>query len=870
VDWRGDIRGWLREGSIDHSSSRHSGRPSAARLDRLLGRWFLIGAFALFALVSAPAAARADLSLPTGFSEVTVADRLADPTALAYAPDGRMFIAEKAGRLRVVSPAGSLVKAPVIDISGHVATAGDRGLLGIAVDAAFATNRFVYLLYTYDDDQAHPAAEKTARLTRIRVLPDNTVADALTDPETVLLGTTGPAPCPAPANTSDCIASTSDSHSIGTVRADPDGTLWVGSGDGAQYSYMDPTALRTFDEQSMNGKILHVDRDGRGLADHRFCPEEINLTLVCTKLYAKGFRNPFRFQLRPGTTPVVGDVGWNTTEELDFVEPGQSYGWPCYEGIIHTVEYEELPECKALYAAAPSQTPPAHNYQHVFGGSGAIVAGPQSTAAGYPEAYRNAWFFGDYGAGWIKAYDLVGGQPANVRDFAPTGFSGVDLETTPEGELVYVNFGDGSTNSGSVRRIVFGNAAPSAAAHATPASGSSPLSVELSADVSVDPDGDSVSYAWDFESDGSDDAHTRTASHVYTTPGVYDARLTVTDERGAVSHDTVTIAVDDAPPVATIAAPVDGSLFRHGSPVLLRGSANDAVDGELTGDSLRWRIVLHHGHHIHLVASQLPGADRSFTPPGDHDADSYYEIEFTATDSAGLHDTRTIVIRPETIALTLASSPPGATLSYSARKYVAPVTLTTAIGYRTSVSAPETLTVGATSYRFEGWSDGGARSHQFVIPAEDRTLTAGYRAAAVPPGSAAAVLDSQQTGPALVAPRPRLRLDRPGRRTRTLAGRVSGVAARPRVLVGLRTVRSGGRCRRWSADHGRLAGLSRACASGHTWMRATVTKMGASAWRWKVRLRGVPRAGRYVVATRVTDGRGRTLIRSTSASLRLR
>ncbi|MEO8690394.1 MAG: PKD domain-containing protein, partial [Solirubrobacteraceae bacterium] len=464
------------------------------------------------------------------------------------------------------------------------------------------------------------------------------------------------------------------------------------------------------------------------------------------------------------------------------------------------------------------------------------------------------------------------GKPANVRDFAPMGFTGVDLETTPGGDLVYVNFGDGSANSGSVRRIVFGNAPPPAKAHASPASGPSPLSVELSADVSADPDGDAVSYAWDFDGDGKDDAGTRTASHVYTTSGVHTARLTVTDARGLASHDTVAIAVDEAPPVARIDAPVDGSLFRHGTPVPLRGSAHDAIDGELTGDSLRWRIALHHGDHIHLVTSDLRGAEQSFTPAGDHDADSYYEIEFTATDSQGQEDSKTALIRPETIVFTLASSPPGATLGYSAREYTAPATLTTAIGYRTSVSAPETLTAGGTAYRFDRWSDGGARSHQFVIPAEDSTLTALYRAAdgPAPPGSAAETLGTQTAGPMVRPPRPQLRLDRPGRRTRTLSGTVSPLAARPRVLVGLRTVLSHGRCRRWSADGGRLARLTRHCALPLAWMRASVTKTGASAWRWKLRLRGTVHAGRYVVTTRATDGRGRTLIRSQAASLRLR
>ena len=718
------------------------------------GSRFLLGACALVVLLSTPGVARADLALPDGFAEITVAKRLADPTALAYAPDGRMFVAEKSGRLRVVRADGVLASTPVIDISDHVASAGDRGLLGIAVDAAFATNRFVYLLYTYDEDPAHPAAEKTSRLTRIEVGPANTVAD----PETVLLGTTGPAPCPAPANTIDCIPSSSDSHSIGTVRADPDGTLWVGSGDGAQYNFMDPAALRTFDEQSLSGKILHVDRDGNGLLGHHFCPTVDDLGLVCTKLYAKGFRNPFRFQLRPGSTPVVGDVGWDTSEELDFVEPGRSYGWPCYEGPNHTAHYEELPQCKEQYASdPPSQTPPAYHYERPFGVGGAIVAGPQYTGTRYDPAWRNAWFFGDYAQGWIKAYDLVDGKPENARTFAGAGFTGVDLETTPEGDLVYVNFGDGSANSGSVRRIVFGNAPPPAVAHATPASGASPLSVQLSADVSTDPDGDAVTYAWDFDGDGSTDSTSRTATHVYTTSGVYSARLTVQDARGLESTDTVAIAVDEAPPAASLDAPADGALFRHGTPVPLRGSAHDAVDGDLTGGALRWRIVLHHGHHIHLVADGLLGAEQSFTPAGDHDADSYYEIEFTATDSEGQQDTKTVVIRPETIALTLASSPPGATLSYSAREYLAPARLTSAIGYRTSVSAPATVTAGGASYEFDSWSDGGARSHQFVIPAENTTLTARYRAVAgspaVPPGSAAEVLGPPTPGPAVMPPR---------------------------------------------------------------------------------------------------------------------
>ena len=78
-----------------------------------------------------------------------------------------------------------------------------------------------------------------------------------------------------------------------------------------------------------------------------------NLSGVCAKLYAKGFRNPFRFSLRPGSTPLVGDVGWNTREEIDLLQPGRNYGWPCYEGTIHTPGYSDDSRCATEYAVTP-------------------------------------------------------------------------------------------------------------------------------------------------------------------------------------------------------------------------------------------------------------------------------------------------------------------------------------------------------------------------------------------------------------------------------------------------------------------------------------------------------------------------------------
>ena len=174
----------------------------------------------LLALLPRPSV-RADLELPGGFSKVTLATGLWDPTAFAFAPDGRVFIVERHGRLAVARPGSQAVKL-VLDISDHVAIAGDRGLLGVAVDADFETNRYVYLLYAHDTDPDHPGAAKTARLTRIVVNPDDSVG-SLTEPgETVILGSVTGAGCPAPANGVDCMPSNSnvahDRHRPGGAR----------------------------------------------------------------------------------------------------------------------------------------------------------------------------------------------------------------------------------------------------------------------------------------------------------------------------------------------------------------------------------------------------------------------------------------------------------------------------------------------------------------------------------------------------------------------------------------------------------------------------------------------------------------------------
>ena len=831
-------------------------------MNLLRRHWFVFCAFALLALLAAPAAARADLVLPPGFSTVEQATGLDGPTALAYAPDGRLFIAEKAGRVRVADVAGRLQHTPVIDISDHVNSYWDRGLLGIAVDADFATNHFLYLLYVNETNALNPSGAKTSRLTRITVTsanrPENPDA-----PETILLGAGTQVPCPPPTDTVDCIPADGLSHSIGTVRADPDGTLWLGSGDASGFWGVDPKAVRTYNEHSFAGKIMHVDRDGRGLPGHPFCPGDTDLTKVCTKLYAKGFRNPYRFQLRPGAGPLVGDVGWNSYEELNPARPGRSYGWPCYEGTDRTPSYQDLASCTAQYDAGPdAHQPPAYAYPH-SGRDAAIVAGPRYEAEQYPSAYRGAWFFGDYAKGviWRMTSDAQG-EISGVTEFA-TGFEGgVDLERSPNGDLVYVSFG-AEAGTGSVHRIVYGNRAPRAVASASPSQGVAPLAITLSATGSSDPDGEPLSYEWDLDSDGSPDATGPSVQHTYAA-GAHTATLSVRDARGLSGSDTVEVLAGESPPTATLLAPAAGGRFRYGRPIELRGAATDAQDGDLGGAALHWRITIHHASHAHVVEADHTGAQITFTPPGAHDADSSLEFRLTARDSAGLEDSKVVTLRPETIALRLDSTPPGAVLGYSGIDVTAPALRTAAVGFHPTVSAPAELEREGRRFVFDHWSDGGARLHEIVIPQADLTLTAVYRLVPGPAPPTGALPAPPPATPRGRAAAPRITLDAPakgGRRLRRLHGRVIGASRALRVDLALRLRRSAKGCRWWRRPLGRVSATALRC-DRPAWMRVVVDRSG----RWRLDLKGRPRPGRYValMRARTSSARPRMVARASS------
>lgn len=564
---------------------------------------------------------------PPGFEEQVYVTGLNRPTSMTFAPDGRLFIAEKGGRIRLVTADGTLLPTPFATISVH--DSGDRGLLGIALDPNFTINGWVYVDFL---SPSRPAGATRAesyiqRVMRITALGNTAVPGS----EVVLL---------------DNIPSDSESHGGGDLGFGADGMLYVSTGDGAYFTEVDPYALRPLDIDSLNGKILRIDpHDGSAPASN---PYYAGPSAIRSKVWCVGFRNPFHFSVKPGTSTLfVNDVGWDAWEEIDVTSPGANYGWPCQEGPNAQPDYQD-----AFPGICGPNVPlsPLYAYSHVDG-QGCITGSAFVTSTNYPVEYRGNYFFSDYVFHSIQRA-VVG--PSNdllsIESFATSDdtFSPVDLAQGIDGDLYVLNLASSFTMpSGTVTRVSYigpGNRAPIVQARATPPYGYAPLDVQFSSDGTYDPDGTALSYAWDF-GDGSTSTDDNPA-HTYGANGRYNVSLVVSDGQ-ATRQKSVVVTVGSRPPHATILTPGQGLLFEPGETISFSGYARDPDEGALPLANLRWTILLHHEDHIHPYLDAT-GTSGSFVTDqhGDPGELLYFEIVFTATDSSGLSRSTTVDVFP--------------------------------------------------------------------------------------------------------------------------------------------------------------------------------------------------------------------------------
>jgi glucose/arabinose dehydrogenase/chitodextrinase len=710
-------------------------------------------------------------TLPAGFSSTLVA-AVSEPTAIAFVPDGRMLITSQSGSLRVFQN-GSLVSNAAISFNPNstgaepkICTGGEQGLLGVAVDPLFASNSYIYLFYTarngsncgtpnYQSPNYNAANQKVNRVSRF-VLGSNNVVNPTS--ETILV---------------DRMPARGTNHNAGDLHFGKDGYLYISIGDGGTNwtgsgSAGGNDAAR--DKYILTGKILRITRDGGIPPGNPFtgagtgrCNTTGATTIGnhCQETFAWGLRNPFRFAMDPnaiGTRFYINDVGQGEREEVSEGESGADYGWNCREGSRTNSTSNK---CSAANSPLSTLREPVYEYPHDITVPGTSVSGCNSITGGafvpngvWPAAYDGQYLIADYVCGAIFRIATNGvpkfaSEPAptvpitSATDFATNlgGSSATSLRFGPFGNgtaLYYTSYVGSNDGVYVISYLSSGNNAPTVSAlTATPqSSASAPLTTTLQATAS-DPDANNtLRYFWDFGDGTTSDTATASTQKTYNANGVYVVSVRARDNNFAFSAArSVTVQVGNTPPTPSIATPSAVLLYAVGQTITLAGGATDVEDGTLPVSALTWNVILHHDTHTHPFLTNQVGNNIQFTAPAPEDlsaaTNSYLEIRLTATDSAGLSTTISRNIQPNKQNLTVRSTGNGGAtvtglkVSLNGTEITTPQTVTTWQGWQLPVIVAD-QNRGTNGYRFNTWSDGGARSHEYNSPNGDSTLTVNF------------------------------------------------------------------------------------------------------------------------------------------------
>jgi glucose/arabinose dehydrogenase len=372
--------------------------------------------------------------LPAGFLETTFTSGLSGPTTMEFAPDGRLFVLEQGGNVKLVRTDGTTATALKLTLD----SSGERGLLGIAFDPNYSSNHFVYLYYT-NPNGGGAATGTHNQISRF------TVNDA--DPQNPIFG--GETPILDLNN-----LSSATNHNGGAIHFGKDGMLYVGVGENANGANSQTLG-------NLLGKLLRVNVDGyAGVrddttighiipADNPFVSRAAGINQL---IFALGLRNPYTFDVQPGTGQIfINDVGQNTWEEIDRAVAGANYGWPNSEGF-------RTPTDTATTIGTYMDPLLAYNHSGGRAGGGCAIVGGvfyDPPTAQFPSSYVGKYFYEDLCGGWIRVFDPA--QTGSLSDPDPSsGFATGDANNTvalkvdSSGTLYYL-----SRTAGQVEKISY-------------------------------------------------------------------------------------------------------------------------------------------------------------------------------------------------------------------------------------------------------------------------------------------------------------------------------------------------------------------------------------------------------------------------------
>jgi glucose/arabinose dehydrogenase len=620
-------------------------------------------------------------SLPPRFSDSLLVGGIVTGTSMAFAPDGRLFVCEQQGRLRVIQD-GALLPAPFLTLD--VNSTGERGLLGVALDPGFPAQPYLYVYYTARSPSTHNRLSRFTASGNVAV-PHSEVV--LLEQETLGAAT---------------------NHNGGALHFGADGKLYVGVGDNARSA--NAQALDT-----LHGKMLRLNKDGSIPSDNPFfATAQGDLRAI----WALGLRNPFSFDIEPGTGRLfLNDVGQDTWEEINEGVAGANYGWPLTEGPT----------------TDPRFRGPLYAYEHdsgevhgcaITGGAFYNPSQPQ-----FPAEYVGGYFFADYCNGWIRLFTP---RTGTVSLFSQGPDGPVDLDVGPDGSLYYLD-----RVAGSIHKIRYVSSSELPTILTQPASqravAGQPVTFTVSA-TGTPP----LAYQWQrnrIALEGQTGSSLTLPAPVLEDSGAR-FRVKVSNSTGSVMSATgVLTVVADTLPVASILLPLEGALYSGGDTIAFKGQGTDAEDGPLPASAFTWRVDFHHEMHLHPFLAPASGiTEGSFVVPrvGELSSNVWFRIHLEVRDSQGALQEVFRDVLPRKAKLRLATTPAGLRVALDGQPQDTPLEVEGVVGTTRTLGVESPQVLGGTSYLFDHWSDGGAATHELPVPATDTLYTAVFRP--VPPG----------------------------------------------------------------------------------------------------------------------------------------
>lgn len=622
----------------------------------------------------------------SGYEKVTLDDNTADPMELDVAKDGRVFYIQRSGEVNIYDPAThATTTAGKLDVY----TGGEDGLVGMELDPDFKKNHWIYLYYA-----PAGATEDVNRLSRFTVKGNS--LELTSERKLIDVPAYRDRTFPEPGHTGGAVEFGPDRTLYLGVGDDTPPNLdpnWQGYAplDWREGKQMLDAARTAGNTNDLRGKILRIKpKDSGGYTipkGNLFAP---GTAKTRPEIYAMGFRNPFRFTVDPKTGYVHAsdygpDRGLPTTDrgpeglvEYNVIKKAGNFGWPFCHGNNQayapynpdTKEVGPKFDCANPVNPSPNNTgltelPPiqqpeiwygygeSSEFPEVGSGGSAPMSGPvyhydkkNSSTTKFPAYFEGAGFFYEWSRNFVKEVRFDKDQKLlKINDFLSSQKFNKPMDMTfgPDGSLYVLEWGSsfgGGNNDSGLYRIDYaqGQRAPVAKAAASATDGPVPLKVDFSSEGSNDPDGDTLSYAWDFDGDGTYDSTDANPSHTYTVKGDFAAQLKVTDSTGKSGYANIPVTAGNTAPKVTIDFPVSGKLIEFGDKIPYKVTVTDPEDGPVDCSKVTVNPALGHDDHEHPT-TDIPGCEGTVDTGdlGGHPegADLTYVLNAKYTDKGG-------------------------------------------------------------------------------------------------------------------------------------------------------------------------------------------------------------------------------------------